>query len=468
VAARDTRRLLVALAASTLPMFTVSMNNLVVTSALPSIGADLGIGVGDLHWVFSAYVLVFAAGLLASAGLGERFGRRRVFLLGVAWFGLSSVGCALAENGVQLVACRVAQGLGAAVVLPLSLTLLTSVVSDRQRDLAVGLWSGFGGFSLATGAMIGGAVTSDLSWRWIFWLNVPVAALALPLGLLAFRPSAPVRRQPDVPSAALVGIAIALGVWAITEVTRRGWLSTPVLIGFAGCALALTAYHLRQSRVENPLLPREFYRNRPLLLTNLTCLSLYFGAFGSVFFLMQYLQGPQGYTPWEAGVRTLPWTAMPLLTSPLTGLVLSRVGPGRVLMVAATLQAVGLGWIAAVATPGLDYVTVVIPLVLAGAGMGMEFSATNALALDSVRPEHRNLSVGARNSTSEIGGVLGVSVLTTVFQFGERAHPGLAPDDRFVSGLVPAIWVGVAVILTGVLAGYAIARGSPDRVPAPA
>lgn len=469
VAGRErTGGMVLSMIAATLPMFSVSMNNLVITSALPSIGADLHIGMGTLHWVFNAYVLVFAAGLLATAGLGERFGHRRAFLAGIAWFGVASVGCALARDVGTLIGFRVLQGMGAAVVLPLSLTLLTRSVEERHRNLAVGVWSGFGGFSLATGALIGGAVTSGLSWRWIFWINIPVAVAAIVLAARAFRRGTRSSTTPDLLSALLIGGAIAFGVWAITEIPNVGWPSVPLVGGPVGCLLCLAGYQMRQGRIRNPSLPRDFYRNKPLLLTNFACVSLYFGVFGSVYFLMQYLQGPEGYSPWEAGLRTLPWTAMPLITSPLTGLLIARLGAGRILMAAATLQAAGLGWIAWVARPGLPYDTVIVPLVLAGCGMGMEFAATNALTLDSVAPHQHNIAICLRNSSCEIGGALGVAVLTTVFQFAARTPRDAGPDVRFVAGLVPAVWVGVAVILTGAIAGWAITRNPPAHTLMPA
>jgi EmrB/QacA subfamily drug resistance transporter len=447
-----------ALAASSVPMFTVSMNNLVTTSALPSIGQGLHIGVDLLQWVFSAYVLVFAGGLLASAALGDRFGNRRVFLFGVVWYGAASLMCGMATTSTELIAGRALQGAGAAAILPLSLSLLTESVSEQRRSLAVGIWSGLCGFSLATGGMIGGAVTSNLSWRWIFWINIPVALIAVPLVLLAFSPSPTRDRRPDIPGMLLLCVPFSLVVWATSQSQQLGWWSTPVLAALAAAVAGLIAFAMRQRRVTDPLIPLPLYRNRQLMLVNLACLTLYFGVFGSVFFLMQYLQGPLGFSPWGAGIRTLPWTAMPLVTSPLTGLLIPRIGGGRVLIGAALMQALGLGWIALIATPGPGYARFVLPMIIAGAGMGMEFSATNSLVIDAVGPEHRNLAVSTRNTAAELGGVFGVAALTTVYQVGARYAGSADPNTIFVAGLVPAIVVGAAVVLVGALAGAAIAR----------
>jgi EmrB/QacA subfamily drug resistance transporter len=456
-----------ALLACVVPMFTVTMNNLVMTGALPTIGADLKVGLDLLQWFFNSYALVFAAGLPAAAAIGARLGNRQVYLAAVLLFAGASVVCALASDPGVLIAGRILQGVGAAAVVPLSLVLLVGSVPAAQQKLAVGLWSGMAGLALAAGAVIGGALTSGLNWRWIFWMNLPVAAVAVPLVLLVLRRSPRGTRPPDLLGMTLLGGAIALVVWAVSESPRLGWLSPTTLGALAGVVVCLLVFVWWQRRTSQPLLPLSFYRNRPLLLSNLACLTLYFGVFGSVFFLMQYLQGPMGYSPAEAGVRTLPWTCMPLLVAPLTGLLLARVRAGVVLTVAAVLQAIGLGWIALIAAPGLPWLAVVPAMVVAGTGMGMEFAVTNEVAMRSVPEDQQNMAAAYRNTAAEIGGVLGVAVLTTVFTVS-RAGAGPDPDVGFVAGLSPVLGVGALVVLLGAGLGVLLARQERRDADAPA
>lgn len=455
------------LVACVVPMFTVTMNNLVMTGALPSIGADLGVGVDTLQWFFNSYALVFAAGLPAAAAIGARLGNRQVYLGAVTLFAAASVVGALAQSPTVLVVGRIVQGVGAAAVVPLSLVLLVSSVAPERQKLAVGLWSGLAGLSLAAGAVIGGALTSGLNWRWIFWMNLPVALVAIPLVLLVLRRSPRGTRPPDLLGMLLLGGAIALSVWAVSQAPRVGWTAPAPVASLLGALVCVGVFAWWQRRAPQPLLPLSFYRNRTLLLSNLACLTLYFGTFGSVYFLMQYLQGPMRFSPAAAGVHTLPWTCMPLLVAPLTGLLLARVRAGTVLTGAALLQAIGLGWIALIAAPGLPWIAVAPAMVVAGTGMGMEFAVTNEVAMRSVPADQQNMAAASRNTAAEIGGVLGVAVLTTVFSVSSAGR-GPDPDVAFVAGLSPVLAVGAAVVLSGGLLGVVLMRrerrnpGAPD------
>jgi EmrB/QacA subfamily drug resistance transporter len=462
-----------AILASSVPMFMVSLNNLVVTNALYEIGQDLAADVEQLQWVVNAYILAFAGLLLTGAALGDRFGRKRVFLWAVGVFSLGSLACAVADDTATLIAARVVQGAGAAAVLPLSLTLLASAVPERKRSLAIGLWGGINGLAVAIGPLVGGAVTEGLAWQWIFWINLPVGAVAVPLVLWAVRESTGSDRALDLPGMLMACTAVTVAVWGIVEAHDAGWTSARILTAFGLAAALLVAFVLWERRVDNPLLPLRFYRIRAFVLSNLASLAMFFGVFGSIFFLAQYLQGPLGFSAFEAGLRTLPWTAMPMVVAPLAGAFTDRIGGGRLIAAGLLLQAVALGWIASIATADLAYGRLVPPMVLAGLGMGLVFAPLSAVVLGSVRPDEFGKASGANNTVREVGGALGIAVLVTVFQ--GYADSSAGPAQAFVDGMVPAVWVGVAVVALGAVAAAFIPRRlrpaaepTPHREEAPA
>jgi EmrB/QacA subfamily drug resistance transporter len=405
-----------AIVASSVPMFMVSLNNLVVTNALYEIGQDMSADVEQLQWVVNAFILAFAGMLLTGAALGDRFGHRRVFLWAIAVFSAGSVACALANSVDTLIAARVLQGVGAAAVLPLSLTLLAAAVPERKRSLAIGLWGGINGMAIAVGPLVGGAVTEGLDWQWIFWINLPVGLIAVPLVLWAVRESRGADHSLDLLGMLLVCSAVTVAVWGIVEAHDAGWTSTRILTAFGVAATLLVVFVLWERRVAHPLLPLRFYRIRAFVLSNLSSLAMFFGVFGSIFFLVQYLQGPLGFSAFEAGLRTLPWTAMPMVVAPLAGAFTDRIGGGRLIAAGLVLQAVALGWIATLATADLDYARLVPAMVLAGLGMGLVFAPLSAVVLGSVRPAEFGKASGANNTVREVGGALGIAVLVTVFQ----------------------------------------------------
>ncbi|MFI9161988.1 MFS transporter [Kitasatospora aureofaciens] len=446
--------------AASLPMLMVSLNNLVVTNALPEISRDLSVGVAQLQWVVNGYILAFAGLLLTAAALGDRYGRRAVFLAGIALFGAGSVGCALSGSVTTLVAARVVQGLGAAAVQPLSLTLVAEAAPANRRSAAIGLWGGVNGLGVALGPLVGGAVTEGLSWQWIFWVNVPVAVVAIVLVLRAVAESKGRDDRLDLPGMLLVTSAVTLAVWVIVQASQAGWTSPVVLLGGAGAVLLLALFVWWERTAAAPLLPLRFYRVRAFVLSNVASLAMFFGVFGSIFFLAQYFQGPLGFSPLAAGLRTLPWTAMPMVVAPLVGPFIDRIGGARLMTAGLLLQAGALAWIAWVARFDLEYGRLVPALLAAGVGMGLVFAPTMAVVLGSVEPHEAGKASGANNTIREVGGALGVAVLTTVF----RAHfvdtndlyklraTLLSPVDTaeaFVRGMRWVIWVGAAVVALG-------------------
>jgi EmrB/QacA subfamily drug resistance transporter len=436
-------------------LFMVTLDNLVVTTALPSIRLDLGASLAALGWTVNAYTLAFAVLLLPAAGLGDRLGRRRVFVGGLGLFTAASAAAALAPSSGALIAARALQGAGAAAVMPLSLTLLSEAFPAGARGLALGIWSGVSGLGVALGPLAGGAVVEGISWHWIFWLNVPIGVVLAPLAARRLTESRGPARRLDLPGLALGAAGVFGIVFGIVRAQALGWTSPTVLVALAGGVALLAAFVGWERRAPEPLLPMRFFKRRAFSATSGVSLAMFFGVFGSIFLLAQFFQTAQGFTPLEAGLRTLPWTGMTMVVAPLAGILSDRVGSRPLMALGLALQAGALAWLAAVATPTVPYGELVAPFVAAGAGMALVFAPAANAVLSSVRTEEAGQASGATNTIREIGGALGVSVLSTVFAgAGSYASP-----QAFVDGLRAALWVGVAVLA----AGAAVALLVPGR-----
>ncbi|MFI6862425.1 MFS transporter [Streptomyces sp. NPDC050421] len=454
------RGVLWALVATSLPMFMVSLDNLVVTNALAEISKDFDVKQSELQWVMNGYVLAFAGLLLAGAALGDRFGRRRVFLGGIALFTVSSVACAMAGSVVTLVIARVFQGAGAAAILPVSLTLAVGAVSRAQRNLAVGVWGGVNGLGIAAGPLAGGLVTEKIEWSWIFWINVPVGVIALPLALWAVSESRGKERSLNVPSMVLVTASVVSAVWGIVSAADHGWTHVTTLTGLSLTVVLAVSFIVSERNSAHPLIPTHMYRAPAFVLSNVVSITMYFGVFGSIFFLTQFLQGPMGYSPFEAGLRTIPWTLAPMFVVPVASQFVDRIGGGVLQSAGCALQGIGLGWIALVVTPDVGYGAMVPALALAGIGMGLVFAGNPATVISAVPENEQNKASGANNTSREFGGALGVAALTTVFsrQFADNTSGD--PAAAFTDGLEAALWIGVVVVLLGAVSGLFIRRSA--------
>lgn len=443
-----------AIIACSLPMFMVALDNLVVSTALRTLAADLHASTQDLQWFVNAYVLSFACLLLTGAALGDRFGRRLVFIAGIALFTVASIGCGLAGGSGQLIAARIFQGMGAAAVMPLSLTLLSQAVPTRLRSLALGLWSAVSGLAIALGPVVGGAVVDGLDWEWIFWINIPVGVVAIPLVLRTLEESSGPDAALDLVGMLLAAAGVFAAVWGIVNGETDGWTSTEVLGAFAAGAVLLTSFVLWERRVAHPLLPLGFYRIRTFVLSNIVSAAMYFGVFGSIFLLSQYLQIAPVRTPFRAGLLTLTWTLVPMFIAPLAGAVTDRIGGGRLMALGLFLQGIGLMWIDLISGTDTPYAQLAAPMIIAGAGMGFVFAPTAAVVLGSVAKEQAGKASGANTTVREIGGALGIAVLSTIFV----GHGSDRTPQEFVDGLRPAVWTGVAVVMIGALVALAIRR----------
>ncbi len=438
-------------------LFMVSLDNLVVTTALPVIRRQLHASISQLEWTVNAYTLTFAVLLLTGAALGDRFGRRRLFALGLLLFTGASAAAALSTSPTALDLARALQGVGGAIVTPLTLTILSAAVPASRRGLALGIWGGIGGLAIALGPLVGGAVVNGASWHWIFWLNVPIGLGLAPLALTRLEETRGTDSALDLPGLALASSGLLGIVWGLVRGNSLGWTTLGIVGPIASGVLLLAVFVAWELRVESPMLPMHFFRGRTFALTNVASLLMFFGMFGSIFLLAQFFQTVQGYSPLQSGLRILPWTAMPIFIAPIAGAFSDRIGGQRLMAAGLSLQAAGLIWIAAVTSTTTPYRDLVAPFILSGAGMALFFAPVANVVLSSVRREEEGKASGANNAIREIGGVFGVAVLASIF-----AHVGgYESGPSFVHGTTTAVYVGGVLVALGALAAALIPDHSP-------
>ncbi len=452
-------------------LFMVVLDNLVVSVALPTIHRDLGASIQSLEWTVNAYVLAYAVLLLTGAALGDRFGRKHMFVLGMTVFTAASAAAGLAPSTGTLVAARVVQGAGAALVTPLTLTLLAEAFPDERRGMAIGVWSGISGIAVALGPLVGGAVVQALSWHWIFWINVPIGVAMIPLSARMLTESYGPNDSLDLPGLALASAGGFGVVFGLVRAQSLGWTGASVLVSLIAGVLLLAAFVAWELRAKQPMLPMSFFAKRSFSVTNVASLSMYFGMFGSIFFLSQYLQNVLHNTPLQSGLKLLVWTGATMVVAPLAGVFAERLGSRPFMAAGLALQAGALAWLASITSTHTHYSQMIMPFVMAGAGMALVFAPSASAILSSVLPQQAGQASGANNAIRELGGVLGVAVLASVF----TGAGGYASPQAFVDGLLPAIWVGVAVLAAGALIVLALpfaasatvdaVDGEPEQAP---
>jgi EmrB/QacA subfamily drug resistance transporter len=439
-------------------LFMVVLDNLVVNVALPSIHNDFGASVQALEWTVNAYVLAYGVLLLTGAALGDRFGRRRMFVSGIALFTAASAGAALAPNTDLLILARAIQGAGAAIVTPLTLTLLANAFPPEKRGLALGVWSGISGVAVAIGPLVGGAVIELANWHWIFWINVPIGILLAPLAYRKLEESYGTKAPLDLPGLGLASTGLFGLVFGLVRAQTIGWTSPEVMVSLGAGLVLLAAFVRQELRSEAPMLPMSFFAKRSFAVTNVVSMAMYFGMFGSIFFLSQFMQNVLGNTPLQAGLKLLVWTGATMVVAPLAGIFSERFGPRWFMVAGVSLQAIALGWLASEVSTTQTYGSMIIPFVLAGSGMALVFAPSASAILNSVRVDQAGQASGATNAIRELGGTFGIAVLATVFS-GAGAY---TTPQAFVDGLVPALWVGVAVLTFGALVAAVFPFGKPD------
>ncbi len=426
----------------------VALDALVVATALTTIRTDLGASVEALEWTVNAYSLCFAVLLMTAAALGDRLGRRRIFAAGLVVFATASAACALAPGIGSLIAARAVQGSGAAMVMPQAMALLTAAFPPQRRGKALGVFSGVTGLAVAGGPLVGGVVTEGLDWRWVFWLNVPLALVVVPLARRRIEESRGPAQPLDTGGVMLVSGASFGLAWGLVRGNVAGWSSAEVLVALAAGVALVPAFVVWESGRAQPMLPMRLFRSRAFRAGSAAGFFLYGALYGAVFLMAQFFQAVLGYGPLGAGLRVFPWTATLMVVAPIAGARVERLGARRLAVVGLALQAAGLAWVGLVAAPGMAYTALVLPLLIAGCGVSMAMPAAQLAVMNSVEREELGKASGAFNMLRQLGGVFGVAILTAVF----ASAGGVGSAREFSGGFVPAIVVAAVLSAAGALA----------------
>jgi EmrB/QacA subfamily drug resistance transporter len=436
--------------------FMVVLDALVVVTALPRIGAQLHAGLPTLQWTVNSYGIAVAAGIITAAALGDRIGRRRVFIAGLLLFTLSSAVCALAGNASALIAARSLQGIGGAAILPLSLTILINAFPVERRGMIVGIYGGLAGLAVAAGPLVGGAVTQGLSWHWIFWINVPIGLVASMLSARLLPESHGPNPRLDIPGLALVAVGSISLVWGLTRAGSIGFGKAEVITTLAAGLALVATFIWWERRAPAPMVPLRLFSSRTFTAGNVTLFLMTGSIFGGGFMIIQYAQLARGYSPVETGVRLLPWLAMPMFVSPLAGALGDRIGPRPVIVCGLLLQAAGFGWVAERAGSGLGYMEMAVALLIAGIGISMALPTAPTAVMGAVDSHEIGTASGVASTMQRFGAVFAVAIATAVFTgSGHFGSPG-----SVIAGFRPALGVCAGLSLLGALAALGL-RGGP-------
>ena len=452
--------------------FMVVLDALVVITALPRMQRDLHVGVSSLQWTVNAYGIAFAAGIITAAALGDRFGRRLVFNSGLALFTLASALCALAPNASELIVARTVQGLGAAAVLPLSLTILTTAFPPQKRGMIVGVYGGLAGLAVALGPIVGGAITQGIDWHWIFWINVPIGIAAGLLGLRLLPETHGAPERLDLRGVTLVTAGVVALVWALTRANDVGWASAEIVGSLAAGSLLLAAFVWWEHRAAEPMVPLRLFASREFAIGNLTTYFLHGATFAAAFFITQEFQLARGYSPLGTGLRLLPFFTTPMFIAPLAGALSDRVGRRPIMITGLMLQALGYIWVAARGSLGTSWIELDAALLVAGVGISMALPTVPTTVLDAVAPEEMGKASGINYMAQRFGTVFALAIASAVF----AAHGHLGSPAALTAGFRPALWTCVCFAVLAALSGIAISssrrrasrRIEPADLPVPA
>ncbi len=441
--------------------FMVVLDALVVITALPQMQRDLHADLASLQWTVNSYGIAFAAGIITAAALGDRFGRRRVFNLGLALFTVSSAACALAPGTGELIVARTVQGLGAAVVMPLSLTILTTAFPPQRRGLIVGVYGGLAGLAVAAGPIVGGVIAQRLDWHWVFWLNVPIGLAALAIGARLLPESHGASERLDLAGVGLVSGGVVALVWALVRAGDLGWSSPQILATLPAGGALLVAFVAWERRVAQPMVPMRLFRNPAFGVGNLTTFLMSGATFAAAFLVTQEFQFARGYSPISTGVRLLPFFGTPMLVSPLAGALSDRVGRRPIMLTGLALQALGYAWVAARGSLATSWVELDAGLLVAGVGISMALPTVPTAVLSAVAQHEMGKASGVNYMAQRFGAVFSIAIASAVFS----AHGHLGNPAAVTAGFRPALWSCVVFAVLAALTAIGITT-RPSRVPA--
>jgi EmrB/QacA subfamily drug resistance transporter len=443
--------------------FMVVLDALVVITALPRMQRDLHVGLSSLQWTVNAYGIAFAAGIVTAAALGDRFGRRRLYIAGLALFTAASAACALAPNAGELVAARTVQGLGGAVVLPLSLTILTTAFPAEKRGMIVGVYGGLAGLAVALGPVVGGIVTEGVDWHWIFWLNVPIGLVAALLGLRLLPESRGAAERLDLIGVALVTAGVVALVWALTRAADVGWTSAETVATLAAGAALLAAFAGWERRVAEPMVPPRLFAVRAFAIGNVTTFLMSGATFAAAFFVTQEFQFARHYSPLGTGLRLLPFFATPMFVAPVAGALSDRIGRRAIMVTGLALQAAGFVWVAARGSLGTSWIELSGALLVAGVGISMALPTVPTAVLDAVSTEEMGKASGVNYMAQRLGAVFAIAIVSAVFS----SYGRLGTPASVTAGFRPAIWACAALAALAALSASGItSRSETEETPA--
>jgi EmrB/QacA subfamily drug resistance transporter len=429
-----------------------ALDTVVVSTALSTVRVALHASVGQLEWTVNAYNLSFAVLLMTAAALGDRFGRKRMFAFGLGLFSAASAACALSPDVGVLIAARAIQGAGAAFILPLALALLTAAFPAEKRGVAIGMFSAVTGIAIALGPIVGGVIVRGIDWSWIFWVNVPIGLLAIPLVLGRLDESFGEQVSLDIRGVALITAAAFGLVWGLVQGNSAGWGSIEVVGSLVAGALLAVAFVRWELRARAPMVPMRFFRSRTFAAGNAAIFFVLGSLFIDVFFFPQLLQVGLHYDVLHTGLRLMVWTSTFILVAPAVGALVDRIGERPLMVGGLLLQCGGTAWIASIARPGLPFSSLIAPLLVAGVGVSMAIPSAQNSVVGSVTIETAGKLAGINSMMRELGGVFGIAVAVAVFAgFG-----GYASAEAFTNGFGPAIWVSTGLALCGAGCGLAL------------
>jgi EmrB/QacA subfamily drug resistance transporter len=427
--------------------FVTSLDVVVVSTALPQLRIHLGANLSDLEWTINAYNLAFASLMLTGAALGDRFGRRKFYVIGLALFTASSVACATAGSAGALIAARAAEGAGAAIVLPLSLTLISEAFPPEKRGTAIGIWGGITGLGVATAPLLGGAIIQGIGWQWIFWINVPIGVVAAVAAAVMLTESRGPRPRLDLVGLPLIALGLLALVWAPVRAPAIGWGSGEVIGALIAGAVLIAAFVFWEGRAPMPMMPLEYFRRRSFSSAGAVAVLFSFALIGSVFWIAQMLQVGMGYSPLASGVRMLVFTMMPMIFAPLGGIGSDKFGTRPFMAGGLLLMAAGFGWLGLIIRADISYRALVLPFIVAGIGISFVFPTLANASISSVPLADSGVAAGSNNTLRETGGLFGVAVLAAVF----TANGSYASRATFMHGIKFAILVAAAAALAATI-----------------
>jgi EmrB/QacA subfamily drug resistance transporter len=436
--------------------FMVVLDALVVITALPHMQRDLHVGLSSLQWTVNAYGIAFAAGIITAAALGDRFGRRRLFVCGVVLFTVASAACAVAPSAGELIVARTVQGLGGAIVLPLSLTILTTAFPAEKRGMIVGVYGGLAGLAVALGPVVGGVVTQGIDWHWIFWLNVPIGAAVALLGLRLLPESRGTAERLDLVGVALITTGVVALVWALTRAGEIGWSSAETVATLTVGVALVGAFVGWESRVEAPMVPLRLFAIREFAIGNLTTCLMSGATFAAAFFVTQEFQFARGYSALGTGLRLLPFFATPMFVAPVAGALSDRIGRRTIMVAGLTLQAFGFVWVAARGSLDTSWIELSLALLVAGIGISMALPTVPTAVLSAVSHDEMGKASGVNYMAQRLGAVFAIAIATAVFS----SYGSLGTPATVTAGFQPALWACAALAVLAAISAVGISSRS--------